>query len=92
LPYLASGAVMALEDAVVLGQQLAESGDDPAAAFRAYENIRQPRDARIVENSHRLAGVYHAGPPLSFFRDRFILFNSGRRGLERMAWLYDWRP
>ncbi len=92
LPYLASGAVMALEDAVVLGQRLTANRDDPAAAFRSYETIRQPRTARIVESSHKLAGVYHAGPPLSFFRDQFIRFSSGRRGLERMAWLYDWRP
>ncbi len=92
LPYLASGAVMALEDAVVLGQRLAANRDDPAAAFRSCETIRQPRAARIVESSHKLAGVYHAGPPLSFFRDQFIRFSSGRRGMERMAWLYDWRP
>ncbi len=92
LPYLASGAVMALEDAVVLGREVEREPADLPAALRAYERIRQPRTARIVRSSHRLAGVYHAGPPLSFFRDAFIRMTSGRRGLERMAWLYDWRP
>ncbi len=92
LPYLASGAVMALEDAVVLGGEVERMPEDPAAAMRAYEKARQPRTARIVRSSHRLAGVYHAGPPLSFFRDAFIRMTSGPRSLERMAWLYDWRP
>jgi len=92
LPYLASGAVMALEDAVVLGREVERSPADLPAALRAYEKARQPRTARIVRSSHRLAGIYHAGPPLSFFRDVFIRMTSGRRGLERMAWLYDWRP
>ncbi len=92
LPYLASGAVMALEDAVVLGQEVERSPANLPAALQAYEKARQPRTARIVRSSHRLAGIYHAGAPLSFFRDVFIRMTSGRRGLERMAWLYDWRP
>ncbi len=91
LPYLASGAVMALEDAVVLGREMAQEAD-MEKALRSYEAARQPRTARIVESSHRLAAVYHAGNPLAFFRDRVIRLFSGARGLERMAWLYSWRP
>ena len=93
LPYLASGAVMALEDAVILGQCLqAVAAENIQAALRAYERTRQPRTARIVKNSHRLAGIYHASQPLAFFRDRFIRFHTGQGGLERMAWLYSWQP
>ena len=92
LPYLASGAVMALEDAATLAGMLENAGNgDIARPLRAYEQARKGRTARIVRTSHRLAGVYHARPPVSFLRDQFIRFNSGRRGLERMAWLYDWR-
>ncbi len=92
LPYLASGAVMALEDAVVLGQQVKNNPNDLEAALRAYERIRQPRTARIVESSHRLGGIYHATWPKAAFRDMFIRFTSGEKSLERMSWLYDWRP
>jgi len=93
LPYLASGAVMALEDAVVLGQCLrTAAAKNVQAALRAYERTRQPRTARIVNSSHKLAGIYHAGQPLAFLRDGFIRFSSGNRALERMAWLYSWRP
>ncbi len=97
LPYLASGAVMALEDAVVLGQAVLAAGagargEALAAAFRRYEARRQPRTARIVERSHALGRIYHARPPVSWGRDLFIRAQSGPRALERMAWLYEWRP
>ncbi len=97
LPYLASGAIMALEDAVVLGQEALAAGtgalgEGLAAAFRRYEARRQPRTARIVERSHALGRIYHARPPVTWGRDLFIRAQSGERALERMAWLYDWRP
>ena len=40
LPFLAQGAVMALEDAVVLGRSFAVHGDDIAAALESYERAR----------------------------------------------------
>ena len=100
LPYLASGAVMALEDAVILGRKLAaiRSGEREArdeeiiSALRAYEATRQPRTARIVKRSHALGRIYHAGPPLSLARDLFIRARSGTAGLRAMRWLYGWRP
>ena len=91
LPYLASGAVMALEDAVVLMRHLAQEKDLPAA-FRAYERERQPRTARIVNSSWRLSRVYHASGLMAVGRDAFIRFTSGAASFDRMAWLYDWRP
>lgn len=91
LPYLASGAVMALEDAVVLMRHLAAE-HSLASAFRAYERERMPRTRRIVESSWKLARVYHAAGLMAAGRDLFIQFTSGPRSLERMAWLYDWRP
>ena len=91
LPYLASGAVMALEDAVVLMRCLRQHESLPEA-FRAYERVRQPRTARIVHASWRLGRIYHASGLLAAGRDMFIRLTSGRASLERMAWLYDWRP
>jgi 6-hydroxynicotinate 3-monooxygenase len=54
-PYMAAGGSMAIEDAVILARCLAESGGDPASAFRRYEAIRIPRVAEVqrisIENS-----------------------------------------
>ncbi len=92
LPYLASGAVMALEDAAVLMRHLAQEAD-VRAAFRAMERERVPRTRRIVESSWRLARVYHAAGPLALGRDLFLRAQSlAGGGQERMAWLYGWQP
>ena len=40
LPYLAQGAAMAIEDAAVAAQCLAQTPNDPAAAFRSYWRSR----------------------------------------------------
>lgn len=58
LPFLAQGAVMALEDAWVLAEALA-GHDTPEAAFAAYQAARAPRCAAIVEAANRNARNYH---------------------------------
>ncbi|MBD3787343.1 MAG: FAD-dependent monooxygenase [Sphingomonadales bacterium] len=58
LPFLAQGAVMALEDAWVLAEALA-SHDTAAAAFAAYQAARAPRCAAVVEAANRNARNYH---------------------------------
>jgi 2-polyprenyl-6-methoxyphenol hydroxylase-like FAD-dependent oxidoreductase len=51
-PYMASGAAMALEDAVVLARCLDEMDDESIeAAFRAYEATRKPRTSVVQAGS-----------------------------------------
>ena len=51
-PYMASGAAMALEDAVVLSRCLAQGGlGQPTAAFMAFEATRKPRTSRVQSGS-----------------------------------------
>ncbi len=59
LPFLAQGAVMALEDAVVLARRLAERPEDPAAAFAAYEALRRDRTARVQKAAWANASRFH---------------------------------
>ncbi|MDD8024770.1 MAG: FAD-dependent monooxygenase [Paracoccaceae bacterium] len=58
LPFLAQGAVMALEDAWVLAEALA-SHDSDDAALAAYQAMRRPRCARVVEAANKNARNYH---------------------------------
>jgi salicylate hydroxylase len=51
LPFLAQGAVMAIEDGFVLARALEAHGADIAGGFRAYEAARQDRTARVVNGS-----------------------------------------
>jgi salicylate hydroxylase/6-hydroxynicotinate 3-monooxygenase len=51
-PYMASGAAMALEDAVVLARCLDdEDCDTPEDAFRMYEAARKPRTSVVQAGS-----------------------------------------
>lgn len=47
MPFMAQGAAMAIEDAVVLARALADAPDDVAGALVSYEAARRPRTARI---------------------------------------------
>src|SRR4029077_1206341 len=58
LPYLAQGAAMAIEDAAVLAQRLAEARDNPAAAMRGYERQRRPATARAQRAARRHGTLY----------------------------------
>ncbi|WP_172331525.1 FAD-dependent oxidoreductase [Mangrovicoccus sp. HB161399] len=62
LPFMAQGAVMALEDAWVLGDSLAGS-DGVEAGLALYEARRKARCRRIVAAADRNAMLYHLGVP-----------------------------
>jgi salicylate hydroxylase len=92
LPYLAQGAAMAIEDAAVIAQCLARTPDDPAAAFRAYENKRHQRTKRTQRAARRNGTVYHMGGAEAFLRGLALMAIRGTGLLRRYNWLYRWRP
>ncbi|MGH9663038.1 MAG: FAD-dependent monooxygenase [Bryobacteraceae bacterium] len=59
-PNLGQGAVLAIEDAVVLGRCVESHGGDIAAALRAYERNRQSRTAWAARESRRAGRLLHA--------------------------------
>jgi salicylate hydroxylase len=92
LPYLAQGAAMAIEDAVVLAQRLAEMRADPAGAMRRYEAERRSRTARAQHAARRNGSVYQLGGPAGALRNIALTAMGGKRLLERYDWLYGWTP
>ncbi len=91
LPYLAQGAAMALEDAVVLAQTI-QTGDTMPGALRAYQALRMPRTARIVGESLRLGSIYHARGPVRLARNVVLRITKPESFLSRLAWIYDFDP
>jgi len=59
LQYLAQGAQMAIEDAVVLAEKVAAAGEDYNRAFRAYQRERMNRSARVVLSSRFFGEWFH---------------------------------
>ena len=92
LPYLAQGAAMAIEDAAVLAQRLADMRSDPAAAMRRYERQRWARTARAQRAARRNGIVYQLGGPGAFLRTLALSAIGGERLLARYDWLYGWTP
>ncbi len=63
-PHLAQGACQAMEDALVLGRQLAANPSDPVAALRAYEAERHERANWLVKMSERMGKTIHLSNPV----------------------------
>ena len=68
LPYLAQGAGMAIEDAAVLAQHLAQATDAPAA-LQAFAAQRWQRNAQVQARAMRNGQVFHAQGPMRWGRD-----------------------
>jgi salicylate hydroxylase len=59
LPFLAQGAVMALEDGIVLARCLAAHADNLTAGLERYQALRLDRTSRIVLGSAANAARFH---------------------------------
>lgn len=87
LPFLAQGAVMAIEDAAVLARALEGSATVPDA-IELYQRNRTARTARIVEESTEHGGLYHIVDAEEMKR-AFVERNPAK---ERAEWLYNYDP
>ena len=87
LPYLAQGAVMAIEDGAVLTRALAQCSDD-AEALDLYQRNRIERTARIVRQSTANRTLFH----LHSEAEIRAAFAKHDEGAERNKWLYSYNP
>ena len=92
LPFLASGGVLALEDAVVLAANIAKTPNDPAAAFDSYARERWARVLAVAKGAQRNGGIYHMSGAAALARNLAMKAVSGPRLLARYDWLYGWKP
>jgi salicylate hydroxylase len=68
LPYLGTGAGMAIEDAVVLGAAVGRESNDLSAALVAYEQLRVPRTKACVLGARARAKENHLASPWARLR------------------------
>jgi salicylate hydroxylase len=91
LPYLAQGAAMAIEDAVVAARCLARMPDDAATALRSYSAMRRARTRKVQRLAARNGERYHLGGAAAMLRNAGMRVMGGERLLHNYDWLYDWR-
>jgi len=91
LPFLASGGVMAIEDAAILAAETAKSPGNLPAAFDRYEALRRPRIARVQKASKRIGDIYHMGGVMRLARNAVMSATPPHLLLARNDWLYGFR-
>ncbi len=92
LPFLAQGAVMALEDAVTLAGLLSNPGENHAAAFSRFEAWRRPRLTRVANASRRNGSLYHQSGLVAAVRDLGLRMTNPKGLLTEYDWLFGYDP
>ena len=91
LPFLAQGAVMAIEDAYVLARELSEAAT-VQDALANYESIRKPRTSRVQAGARENARLFHRSNPVTQMSTYGPMWMAGRmmKGFihSRNDWLY----
>jgi salicylate hydroxylase len=91
LPFLAQGAVMAVEDAWVLAARLSE-GTDIATSFADYEADRQRRTSAVQAGARANAKLFHRHNPLTQLATYGPMWLAGRAAPgyvhSRNDWIY----
>jgi 2-polyprenyl-6-methoxyphenol hydroxylase-like FAD-dependent oxidoreductase len=88
LQYLAQGAGMAIEDAVLLADRIERAGDDLPAAFEAYVDARYLRTARVQVMARVYGEFYHAAGVVRELRNMALAGRTPDEAVEASAWLY----
>lgn len=93
LPFLAQGAVMALEDACILARAF-EEFDTIGEALDRYQRLRIPRTTRAVEGANANAERFH-NPTLADPHGAQIYVDeqwAADKVVERYEWLFEYDP
>ncbi|MGD9942981.1 MAG: 3-hydroxybenzoate 6-monooxygenase [Burkholderiaceae bacterium] len=88
LQYLAQGAGMAIEDAVVLGAALQAAGGDFVEAFRRYQSARYLRTGRVQLTARFYGDIYHASGVTRELRNQMFQCGTESAGFAGLSWLY----
>ena len=87
--YFAQGACMAMEDSVMLADQLERHGGDFAAAFADYQKARIVRAYRVVLSSRAIGKhIYHANGAERLVRNAVMGAKTQTDWQNGLEWLY----
>jgi len=89
LQYLAQGAAMAMEDAVVLADAVDVCAGNFTEAFQKYQGERYLRTARVQLTARFYGDVYHATGATRDLRNELLKGREREKAYEGVAWLYD---
>jgi salicylate hydroxylase len=80
---------MAIEDALVLAEEVEPAGLDYERAFASYQQRRYLRAGRAQITSRLYGESFHASGVCRDIRNQFLASRSQEAWREGLAWLYD---
>lgn len=89
LPFSAQGAAMAIEDAAVLAQQIAEH-QTISEALTNFETLRIPRVNKVMDIARKNGEIYHLKGLSAIARNFAMQLAPKSRLLARQDWIYNW--
>ncbi|MDX3976064.1 FAD-dependent monooxygenase [Shinella sp.] len=89
-PFAAQGAAMAIEDAALLANRLAEA-TDTGQALRQFETTRRARVARVRSRGAFNRFAYHARGPIALARNLVLSLRGPESLAADLDWLYGYR-
>lgn len=92
MPYAAQGAAMAIEDAAVLANALADNRTNFAHAIADYERARRPRLEKVVQRGQLNKLAWNAAGPIALARDLAFRLKGAENLAAGLDWLYGWTP
>ena len=90
LPYMAQGAVMAIEDGCVLARCLKARPGDISAALKTYEETRLQRTAKVQAGARAAGARFHLADPLARLKTYGRLGLAARLAPRKAASASDW--
>ena len=92
LPFLAQGAVLAMEDATTLAAVIAKDfPDNIDEALANYERLRRPRAQKVQQASRQNGEIYHLSGFMAQSRDLTLRTVPPEHLIARYDWLYSWK-
>ena len=90
-PYSAQGAAMAIEDAAILADCIAQVPADLPAALTRFAGLRHERIVRVARRGRLNELAWHAWGPVAIARNLVLAQRGGDRLAADLDWLYEWR-
>jgi 2-polyprenyl-6-methoxyphenol hydroxylase-like FAD-dependent oxidoreductase len=88
LQYMAAGAGMAIEDAVVLADLLKKNNRNIEKTFTQYQAARYLRTGRVQATARLYGQIYHASDVVAELRTQMFR-DSNPQNYDGISWLYD---
>ncbi|MCV6574691.1 MAG: FAD-dependent monooxygenase [Cohaesibacter sp.] len=92
LPFMAQGAVMAMEDAEILARALSEVPGPVETALLAYETARKERACKVVARAQKNGEIYHMSGAMAMARNVTMRLMPDSQLLNQFDWIYRWTP